>query len=219
MSEISTKDIVGKILKISGMYSTEIVFRDWVRMMALAMSNACRLRHDEIWKLREEEYISLFRKYGADNVKCFSEMQAELALIFEKKFADHLGLIYMESNSGSAKTGQFFTPYHVAELVAKIAPESMKDEKVILNEPSCGGGGMIIAKAADLKDRGIDPQKAMKVIAQDLDQTCVSMCYVQLSLLGIDAICIQGDSLCQPYQPEYDELRIYRTPRNVGMLL
>lgn len=218
MSEISTKDIAGKITKISGMYSPETVFRDWVRMMALAISNACRLQHDKIWTLREEEYISLASKHGADNVKCFAEMHGELVLLLEDEMSDYLGRIYMESNSGSAKTGQFFTPYHLSKLVAAVAPELDADEKIVLNEPSCGGGGMIIAKASLLKAQGIDPQKAMKVIAQDLDQTCVNMCYVQLSLLGIDAICVQGDSLCQPYQQGYDESKLYRTPRNVGMI-
>ena len=64
-----------------------------------------------------------------------------------------------------------------------------------MHEPSTGGGGIIIAAAKVLKDRGLNYQKCLKVVAQDLDWKGVYMTYVQLSLLGIEATVIQGDSL------------------------
>lgn len=79
---------------------------------------------------------------------------------------------------------------------------------------------MIIAIAAVLKERGINYQYCMKVTAQDLDWRSVYMAYVQFSLLGIDAVVIQGDTLCNPYIPgETDERRVLRTPKNMGVLL
>ena len=46
------------------------------------------------------------------------------------------------------------------------------------------------------------------------------MCYVQLSLLGIDAVVVQGDTLCDPYTGNnYPRSRIFRTPNNMGLLL
>ena len=92
--------------------------------------------------------------------------------------------------------------------------------KITINEPTCGGGGMIIAAADVLKRRGINYQRCMKVFAQDLDWKCVYMCYVQLSLLGVDAVVVQGDTLCDPYTGNnYPRSRIFRTPNNMGLLL
>jgi hypothetical protein len=45
------------------------------------------------------------------------------------------------------------------------------------------------------------------------------MSYIQLSLLGIDAIIVQGDTLKEPYKSGYPRGRVMRTPKNVGMLI
>ena len=70
-----------------------------------------------------------------------------------------------------------------------------------------------------LLEMGINPQKVLRVVAQDLDWTGVYMTYVQLSILGIDAIVVQGDTLVEPYKRGYPEERIMRTPKNMGLLL
>ena len=93
-------------------------------------------------------------------------------------------------------------------------------DKITVNEPSCGGGAMIIAAAKVLQEHEINYQKAMDVVAQDLDWKGVYMCYVQLSLLGISAICVQGDTLCDPYvEGKTKRSHIMRTPMKAGMLL
>ena len=46
------------------------------------------------------------------------------------------------------------------------------------------------------------------------------MCYVQLSLFGINAVVVQGDTLAEPYTGDsYPQNRVFRTPRNMGLLL
>ena len=77
---------------------------------------------------------------------------------------------------------------------------------------------MIIAAAAVMKDRGISYQDVLEVVAQDLDWKAVYMCYVQLSLLGINATVVQGSTLKEPYVQGYPEERIFRTPKKVGIL-
>ena len=86
-------------------------------------------------------------------------------------------------------------------------------------EPSCGAGGMIIALASVLQRRGINYQRCMRVVAQDLDWRSVYMCYLQLSLLGIRATVVQGDTLKEPYMKGYPEQRILYTPGERGLLL
>ena len=128
----------------------------------------------------------------------------------------------MESGAGNASAGQFFTPFHVSEMVAKIgaSEDILKEEKIHMTEPSIGSGGMVIATAKYLKEKGINYQKKLKVVGQDLDWLAVYMSYIQLSLLGIDAVIVQGDTLSEPYIPGKTEPgRILRTPMNTGALI
>ena len=78
---------------------------------------------------------------------------------------------------------------------------------------------MIIAAAQTLKEKGVDYQRKMRVVAQDLDWKGVYMCYLQLSLLGIDAVVAQGDTLCEPYVNGYPAERVLMTPARMGMLI
>ena len=59
----------------------------------------------------------------------------------------------------------------------------------------CSCGGMVLAKAKAIQAAGGNYQDTLKVIAQDLDWTGVYMTYTQLSMAGINAVVIQGDTL------------------------
>lgn len=220
------KEIINCISKISGKYSAYEVFTDWIRCMAMATSNAVTFWHDSVWKEREQAYQDTMRKYSPEEQRDMCEMMAWLAETMEDGPDDVLGDIYMHSGMGSKAAGQFFTPFHLSYLTAKM---SLKDyassfdgemTKIEINEPSCGGGGMIIAAAKVLSEQGINYQKYMSVVAQDLDWKGVYMCYVQLSLLGIKAMCVQGDTLKDPYDPKRTPRRaILYTPAYMGALI
>lgn len=211
---------------MSGKYSAYEIFSDWVRCMALSISNSVTPFHDSLWQEREDEYLTTMNKYPPEGRNQLCEMTAWLIETLDEGPDDVLGDIYMKSGMGSKAAGQFFTPFHLSELTAKLSVESsiesLKEEMTILeiNEPACGGGGMIIAVAKILHDEGINYQKQIKVVAQDLDWKGVYMCYVQLSLLGINAICVQGDTLADPYDPERTERsHILYTPAYMGVLI
>lgn len=209
------------INKIAGRYSAYEVFSDWVKCTALAISNSCNLFHDKVWRDREEEYIATMKKYPVEERQMFAEMAVMLTETFEDYVSDVLGEIYMESGMGSKAAGQFFTPFHLSKLCTSITlPELDEREKICINEPSCGGGGMIIAAAAVLNEKGINYQNILEVVAQDLDWKGVYMCYVQLSLLGISAACVQGDTLMEPYdQIRTPKSHVLITPRKAGLLI
>ena len=215
------KFILDKIKSFSGKYSPYTIFNDWVTMMGLSFANACTFPKGEIYQNREEWYISIFRKYDQAEFDAFAEMTAFLTEALEEEITDVLGSVFMLSGAGSDCLGQFFTPFHLSELNARIALDKMDltEDKLTINEPSSGGGGMIIAVAKVLRDMGIDYQLKMKVVAQDLDWMGVFMSYVQFSLLGIDAIVAQGDTLMEPYVKGYPEARVFRTPANKGVLI
>lgn len=215
------EEIIKTIKSMTGEHSAYSIFYDWVKMSSLAIANACSLFHNELWKKREEDYLDIYKKYREKDIECFMKMFALLTICFENTIEDVLGEIYMKSGCYSKELGQFFTPYHLAYLVAETGmTEINPDEPMIMNEPSTGGGANIIAAADVLHKRGIDYQKIMKVTAQDLDWLGVYMTYVQLSMLGIDAVVVQGDTLQNPYTDgSYVESRVFRTPRNRGVLI
>lgn len=78
---------------------------------------------------------------------------------------------------------------------------------------------MIIAAAMELKSKGVNYQDELEVVAQDLDWNCVYMCYIQLSLLGISAVVVQGDTLCEPYGKDTPKQRVMVTPMKKGVLM
>lgn len=214
------------IKSISGRYSEYEVFSDWIRCMAISIQNTVHVFHDKVWKDREQTYLDTMRKYTEEERAKLSEMMGMLVETLEDGPDDVLGKIYMEAGMGSKATGQVFTPFHLAELTARLSLEdsiqSIKDgmTKLTLNEPTCGGGAMIIATAKALQDAGVNYQDVMEVVAQDIDRKGVYMCYVQLSLLGISAICVQGDTIADPYVPgKTDPAHILETPKKMGALL
>lgn len=170
---------------------------------------------------REEQYLSTIRKYDKEARYKMSDMVRMLTATYEDTgLSDVLGEVYMESVGGNKNTGQFFTPYHVSLACAELAvPKNINDDRILLHEPSCGSGGMVVATAQVLQKRGINYQKTLDVVCQDLDWSAVYMCYVQLSLLGIKAIVAQGDTLAEQYKKGYPKERVFYTPAKRGLLI
>ena len=216
------EEIVKTIISLSGNRSPYDVFCDWIKCLALSISNTTELFHNAIWQIREQEYLKTIRSYEKDAMK-FVEMKDLLVMALDEDMTDILGKVYMDSGCGNKNTGQFFTPFHISLMTTQMALSKnvSSDHPAIINEPSCGSGGMIIAAAKILKFRGVDPGRAMRVTAQDLDWKAVYMTYIQLSLLGINAVVIQGDTLKEPVKNirKYPPERVFRTPMQKGLLI
>ena len=190
MENMSDK-IIKTIQSMIGKYGVYNIFEDWVRMIALAYANQIVFSEK-----REEEYLEIMKKYDDAEHSKFYEMYAWLLEWSEEQMTDMLGYIYMHLELGSKAHGQFFTPYHVCQMMAKMQKYDGKIIKV--NEPSCGAGGNIIALAEALKEQGINYQQKMEVICQDIDTKAVYMTYVQMCLYGIPAIVYQANTLSDP---------------------
>jgi type I restriction-modification system DNA methylase subunit len=221
------KEIIAEINDISGAHSPYEVFSDWIRCCSLSICNTVHVIHDDVWQQRERDYIETIRRYPEGTEYRFAGMLCMLGDLLTEEMTDALGEIYMEAGMGSKTAGQFFTPFHVAELTAKMAiQDSIKSFKakmtklITLTEPSVGGGGMVIATAKVLKEAGINYQKYLDVVAQDLDWKGVYMTYLQCSLLGIRATVVQGDTLSAPFDAKRTHPRhVMRTPAKMGALI
>lgn len=181
--------LIKQIEEMAGKYNKGDIFKDFVLMTAVSISN--RFEFDED---KEREYESIAKKYSKDELENFSSLVGMLVLGMESNPGDILGEIFMKLKIGNKKD-QYFTPMNVARMMGEITDSDDEKEFINVNDPSCGSGAMVIAKALNMYDKGINYQNNMRAVVQDLDRTVLLMCYVQLSFLGIDATCSVGDSL------------------------
>lgn len=120
---------------------------------------------------------------------------------------DLLGDVYMRLNIGNKAIGQFFTPYHVAQMMAdmsfdedKVTKQIAKHGYVTVNEPAVGGGANVIAFANTLKEHNINYQRHAWFEVQELSELTALTCYVQMSILGMPGFVYIGDTLRMEFQ-------------------
>jgi len=191
--ERSKREIKKIIDSMAGKYRCYDIFRDFIILSACTISNSVDKSQ---WERREKVYMDTIEKYTRDEANKIAEMLALMTLAYENRMGDFIGELYMTMEFGNKHVGQFFTPYHVSRLISHMTYKSKRDEQVItLNEPSCGSGGMIVAFAEAMRVDDRNYQTDLRVVCNDLDYDAVRMCYVQLSLLGVDAVVYQKNTL------------------------
>ena len=213
-------EIIEQLNRLSGSRSSYEVFCDWVECSAITIQNSCRLSRDKLRTAREEQYLRTIRPYG-ENAGLFEGMLGLMTMGLADGPHDILGEVYVKVRLWDRKTVPLFTPFHINYMRAKMAVmDEDGNREITLNEPSCEAGGMVIATARALMDKGVNYQRCLEVVAQDLDWIAVYMCYIQLSLLGISATVVQGDTLSNPYIPGQTAPEcVFYTPRNMGVIL
>lgn len=124
---------------------------------------------------------------------------AWLAEIEERPFQDFMGEAFMRLGIGSAAGGQFFTPYHLARLNAVGALGDLRELPsrgwVSVSEPACGAGANVIAACDVMAGRGVDWQRGAFFVCRDVSEIAALMCYAQLSMVGVAATVVVGDTL------------------------
>lgn len=183
---------------------------------AIAISNLLDLiQKDE----REKRYTEIINNYKPEdrNSLCaiFSKIYALCSsVVFDDGvFNDYLGELFMRLNQGNKHNGQFFTPYHISDFMAKcsllpdVVNEKTKDDGILtISDPCSGGGGLMIAALSVLRELGINYGRNCFVACSDIDIRCVHMTYLQLSLAGVPAIIKHQNSLTR------ETWSIWRTP-------
>ena len=210
------KEIVNKFESqlSSGRHSRWTVWSDFVAMAACTLSMADLQKRGE----REKLYADITKKYNEKEMDRFSAMFADLITAFEDNPSqDLLGELYMRLELGNNHNGQFFTPYSVCMMMAKISAGNLKAEiakrgYVSVNDPCCGAGALLIAFANEAKEQGINYQQQIEFVAQDIDFTAAMMCYIQLSLLGCAGYVIVGNTLTTPPTEPLANQNVWYTP-------
>lgn len=172
------------------------VFRDFVTLSAISLNNVMEPDTERKAAL-ESEYMDLIRGYSHEQAQGFAELLGLVVNMLEPTPQDVLGELYMELDLGNERAGQFFTPNSTSQFMARLngvePPPGQNFVKVC--EPACGAGGMVLAIAQALIEKGKNPATAMWAQCQDIDRTAALMSFIQLSLWNIPAVVIVGDTL------------------------
>lgn len=193
------KEFTSKLSNLDRSRSVSTVFNDFLTLICCSLAQTV-YRSDNL----EQRYLNIIKTYTKEQAEEFSKLFAFLVLGLEQESQDFLGQVYMSLNLGSQANGQYFTPYSVSKFMAEInftEIESLQNNQLItLSEPCCGSGALIIAFVQTLREHNINYQQKLFVEAIDISEMCFKMTYVQLSLLGIPAKVVQGDSLSLKFQ-------------------
>lgn len=195
------KEFIRLFDSVCGRYSRYEVWQDFVLMLAVEISNSFDSQHKE---KRSELYRGRAKKYTEKDRNTFAEMVGQIILgMEENQDQDFLGDLYMSLELGNSKAGQFFTPYCICKAMSKITAGNLKaqvEERhwIGVNDPACGAGATLIAFANTCKEAGINYQRSVLFVAQDIDYTVGCMCYIQLSLMGCPGYVCIADTITNP---------------------
>ena len=194
------------VKSLCGKYSPWEIWNDFINLFAISLNNSVRHEH---WEEREKQYLQIVRTYTSEEQNKMTELSAMLINDMSNNADyDYLGKVYMDLRINCNEKGQFFTPYHISKLMAKLVNGDSLEEPIIINEPTCGSGTNIIAMANVLKERGFNYQQNAYFVAQDIDPLVAKMCYIQMALLGMSGVVLIGDTLAN----NTDEMEHWYTP-------
>lgn len=202
------KEFIKEFKKLSCCHNVYEAWNDFVTMFACSISNSVdRRRREE----REGLYMSRIHKYAdAAERNIFPKLSAiTIQALEDNPEQDFLGDLYMSLGLANKANGQFFTPYHMSELMTEITMDKSHMSRLIkeqgyitINDCCCGGGSTLIAAVNTARKRlaeeGLNFQNHVLIVAQDIDKTVALMCYIQISLLGVAGYVKVGNALTEP---------------------
>jgi type I restriction enzyme M protein len=175
-----------ELQKITNRHHQSQIFDDFLQMAVCAYSLG----------KSEELYFDIAKKYNAEEIKGFANALGGLVLDHEKQnnsgeWKDFLGNYFEEFGQNNAKMGQFFTPVSICNLMADFTNDDLKEERMSVNDPSCGSSRNLIAHAMK------NPNNRMKFfyVGQDLDRRCCLMSVLNFVMFGMSGVIIYMNCL------------------------
>lgn len=203
------KGIIDGLKALGNKHSIWNVFEDWLKVCSISISNAVDWNQANE---REEQYLETINKYTPEEQKVLTKTFAELVDALQKEAVtggpcDLLGKVFHALELHNKYHGQFFTPFHICEFMGQVAladggeagnvaSEALhKKGYLSVCEPCVGSGGMVLGFAKAMHNNKMNYCDQMVAYCCDIDIKCVHMAYLQLSLYGIPAVIIHGNSL------------------------
>jgi len=199
------EDIIKRINASVYRFDKHQLISDVFECGAITISNMVDLMSKEE---REKRYLQVIKKYQKEEQTLIAEIFAMIfallsSVVYDNgRFYDNLGELFMRCNQGSSSAGQYFTPFQLSAMMARmiigdeILKKTQNDGVLTLNDSCCGGGGMMMAALDVLKNKyHINYTRNCFVLCSDIDLRCVHMTYLQLALAGVPAIVKHQNSL------------------------
>lgn len=196
------KKFYGEFQTLMSRRSSWEVWSDWVEAVAITLSNPFEFRQ-AVREKRGERIQEIMNRYSEEEQQTFSRMFDILVDALERKpDQDFLGNMFESLNLNSHWKAQFFTPYDVAEAMARIILGSVKSSLEHKNwidilDPCSGAGVLLVAARNYMVSLGVRYDQVLYV-GQDVDQIAALMGYIQISLLGCAGYIVIGNSLSHP---------------------
>lgn len=171
----------GKYLEvISRKHGRGKVFDDFLQIIVCCLSMG----------RKEELYFKTVKPYDKGELEQFSQAFASLVMQMDRKpLEDPFGNCFEEFLSNS-RSGQFFTPSPIADMMAQITcqvSEKKKDGDVRVCDPCCGSGRLLLAAAQ--RDR------KQFFVGADISYTCCLMTIINLCLNSLNGEVLNMNSL------------------------
>lgn len=180
------------------------MFRDMIEMAYCAYAKPTSIpeRADAL----EARYMGIVNRY--ENKDTIREYASLISLGFdalEVGGCDFLGEVSSELELLDSRHGQFFTPYSVASMMARMNLHDVeqfieRQGYFTIGEPASGAGGMLLAAADVIQRMGYNPMFHMLAQATDVAPMCFHMTFVQMTWRGIPGLVIHGNSLSMKEQ-------------------
>ena len=103
------------------------------------------------------------------------------------EWLDVFGILYEEmylSRGKASKTGQFFTPQSVSDLVAQIGTQKAEDHGTV-NDCAAGSGRLLLAHYMEKSKLDHKAGRRFEYVAQDNDPIACKMCALNLMVHGM----------------------------------
>lgn len=140
-----------------------------------------------------------------------------MTIALERRRYDFLGAVSGEMGMNDAKyRGQCFTPDDLARTIARLTIGDLMPaagRTLMIDEPACGAGAMIIATAEELFANGFSPWHFC-FRGTDVSRRGFLMTYIQTTLLSIPCLCFCANSLSlQVYDSAANLISVIHPPR------
>nr|DAY72207.1 MAG TPA: N-6 DNA Methylase [Caudoviricetes sp.] len=204
------KEFISEISNIKSVHPW-IAYSDFMEVSVCTLKKPFEYIYDENI---DNKFLSVLKKYNDKEKEIFPKLLGIFISLMDIEaskgfFTDIAGKIFHLLNAENKRTGQFFTPSNLGYLTASVMDRNIIkktiDEQgyIVINEPACGSGSLILGLATLMLELGYNPQKQLFIRATDIDKRCVDMCFNQLSYYGLSAVIVHGNTLTQE---EWDKL-------------
>lgn len=204
--EITQKcsEIRKSIEKLAGRYSAPDIFRDIIDLTVILIGSITTAR---IGESGEDIFNRLTARYSVEEIRDMFKIAQDICATVSETKKDVLGRLYMNLRPNGT-CGQFFTPDHVSEMMAKIAEVTDNDT---YSDCCCGSGSLILGVIRTLEQEGKSYQTPIFYL-NDIDLFCCKMIFVQMSAIGATAYITCSDALANPpFRSDYDGMWL-KTP-------